>query len=129
MTFEGKYLTKQEYIDLGGSLMEDLPFNLLEFRSRKEIDNRTQSRLKNLDEQIQEVKLCDFDLINKIEKFINESQRDLTKTSENTDGYSVTYSDVSKEFTDIQNKEIRATIDTYLSECKLDNGIPYLYRG
>ena len=129
MTFEGKYLTKQEYIDLGGSSMEDLPFNLLEFRSRKEIDNRTQSRLKNLDEQIQEVKLCDFDLINKIEKFINESQRDLTKTSENTDGYSVTYSDVSKEFTDIQNKEIRATIDTYLSECKLDNGIPYLYRG
>ena len=129
MTFEGQYLTKQEYIDLGGSSMEDLPFNLLEFRSRKEIDNRTQSRLKNLDEQIQEVKLCDFDLINKIKKFINESQRDLTKTSENTDGYSVTYSDVSKEFTDIQNKEIRTIIDSYLSECKLDNGIPYLYRG
>lgn len=130
MTFEGQYLTKDEYIALGGNPeIGNMPFNLLEFRSRKEIDNRTQSRLKNLESQVQEVKLCDFDLINKIEKFIKESQRDLTKTSENTDGYSVTYSDVSKEFTDIQNKEIRTTIDTYLSECKLDNGIPYLYRG
>lgn len=130
MTFEGQYLTKDEYIALGGNPdIGDMPFNLLEFRSRKEIDNRTQSRLKNLESQVQEVKLCDFDLINKIEKFIKESQRDLTKTSENTDGYSITYSDISKEFTDIQNKEIRTTIDTYLSECKLDNGIPYLYRG
>ena len=128
MEFEGQYLTYEEYRALGGAL-DLMSFNLLEFRSRKEIDNRTQSRLKKLSNQVQEVKICDFDLINKINKFINSEERNLNISSESTDGYSVTYNDISKEFTDIQKKDIAKTIDNYLEECKLDNGIPYLYRG
>ena len=128
MEFEGQYLTYEEYRALGGTL-DLMSFNLLEFRSRKEIDNRTQSRLKKLSNQVQEVKICDFDLINKINKFINSEERNLNISSESTDGYSVTYNDISKEFTDIQKKDIAKTIDNYLEECKLDNGIPYLYRG
>lgn len=128
MEFEGQYLTYEEYRALGGTL-DLMSFNLLEFRSRKEIDNRTQSRLKKLSNQVQEVKICDFDLINKINKFINSEERNLNISSESTDGYSVAYNDISKEFTDIQKKDIAKTIDNYLEECKLDNGIPYLYRG
>ena len=103
MEFEGQYLTYEEYRALGGTL-DLMSFNLLEFRSRKEIDNRTQSRLKKLSNQVQEVKICDFDLINKINKFINSEERNLNISSESTDGYSVTYNDISKEFTDIQKK-------------------------
>ena len=99
MTFEGQYLTYAEYQALGGSAIGEMPFNLLEFKSRREIDNRTQNRLKDLEGQAQEVKLCDFDLINKIKQFNQISKRDLSKTSETTDGYSVNYSDISKEFT------------------------------
>jgi hypothetical protein len=128
MEFEGQYLTYEEYRALGGTL-DLMSFNLLEFRSRKEIDNRTQSRLKKLSNQVQEVKICDFDLINKINKFINSEERNLNISSESTNGYSVTYNDISKEFTDIQKKDIVKTIDNYLEECKLDNGVPYLYRG
>ena len=128
MEFEGQYLAYEEYRALGGTL-DLMPFNLLEFRSRKEIDNRTQSRLKRFSNQVQEVKLCMFDLINKINNFAKSENRDLSISSENTDGYSVTYSDINKEFTDIQKKEISKTIDSYLDECKLDDGTPYLYRG
>lgn len=128
MEFEGQYLAYEEYRALGGTL-DLMPFNLLEFRGRKEIDSRTQSRLKKLSSQVQEVKLCMFDLINKINNFTKSEARDLSISSENIDGYSVTYNDINKEFTDVQKKEIAKTIDSYLDECKLDNGIPYLYRG
>jgi hypothetical protein len=128
MEFSGQYLTYEEYRALGGTL--DLSsFNLLEFRSRKEIDSRTQGRLKELNEQIQEVKICDYDLINKINTFIKSENRDRSVSSEHTDGYSVTYNDINKEFTNQEKIEIAKTIDTYLDECKLENGTPYLYRG
>ena len=60
MTFEGQYLTKREYIALGGSsTIGDMPFNLLEFESRRQIDIRTFNRLKDLNSTDipQEVKL------------------------------------------------------------------------
>ena len=128
MEFNGQYLTYEEYRALGGTL-DLMPFNLLEFRSRKEIDKPTYGRLKDLKEQVQEVKVCDFDLINKINVFIKNENRDRSVSSENTDGYSVTFNDINKEFTQQEKLEIASTIDTYLSECKLEDGTPYLYRG
>ena len=128
MEFNGQYLTYGEYTNLGGTL-EQMSFNLLEFRSRKEIDNRTNSRLKNFSEQIQDVKLCDYVLIEKINIFLKSENRDRSVSSENTDGYSITFNDVNKEFTAQERLEIANTIDTYLSECKLEDGTPYLYRG
>lgn len=122
MKFEGQYLAYQEYRALSGTL-ELTPFSLLEFKARKEIDDCTYGRLKKLDTQVEEVKLCIMDLINKIKKY-NES--DNGKSSESVGGYSVTYNKpLSKE----QKQEIRSIINSYLSECKLDDGTPYLYRG
>lgn len=91
MEFSGQYLTHEEYTTLGGTLPET-PFNLLEFEARKQIDLRTQNRLNNVEDIPQEVKLCDFHLINKIEKY-TESMNTIGGNikSENTDGYSITY--------------------------------------
>ena len=67
MTFEGQYLTYAEYQQLGGSAIGDMPFNLLEYEARKLIDARTFNRLKNQEEILQDVKLCEYELINKIQ--------------------------------------------------------------
>lgn len=94
MTFEGQYLTYAEYTELGGSAMAEMPFNILEFEARKQIDLRTQMRLKNINSEDipYEVKVCDFHLINKINEYAEEDIKSSgNKASENTDGYSVSY--------------------------------------
>ena len=58
----GKYLTYNEYQELGGTL-DQTSFNLLEFEARQIIDKYTFGRLKELDTQNQEVKLCVYKLI------------------------------------------------------------------
>ena len=92
MTFEGQYLTYAEYLALGGSAIGEMPFNILEFEARKQIDLRTQSRLKNIDSIPYEVKLCDYHLIDKIKTYSSQSLEVAgNKASESIDGYSVTY--------------------------------------
>lgn len=122
MEIKGQYLTYQDYKALGGTL--DLtPFNLLEFEARKEVDDCTYGRLKKLDAQIEDVKLCIMALMNKIQKY---NEIDNGKSSETVGSYSVTYNKpVSKE----EKQERRSIINSYLSECKLEDGTPYLYRG
>ena len=90
--FDGQYLTYLEYKSLGGTL-EETPFNLLEFEARKQIDLRTQRRLIGLDTIPNEVKLCDYHLINKIESFANtiQSTSQNNVASESIDGYSISY--------------------------------------
>lgn len=90
--FNGQYLTYAEYRSLGGTL-EETPFNLLEYESRKQIDSRTKRRLVGLDTIPSEVKLCDFHLINKIESFAKTIQETSQNnvTQETIDGYSVAY--------------------------------------
>lgn len=122
MEIKGQYLAYQEYKGLGGTL--DLtPFNLLEFEARKEVDDCTYGRLKKMDTQIEDVKLCIMALMNKIQKY---NEIDNGKSSETVGSYSVTYNKpVSKE----EKQERRSIINSYLSECKLEDGTPYLYRG
>lgn len=90
--FDGQYLTYLEYQSLGGTLQET-PFNLLEYEARKQIDLRTQKRLVDVETIPNEVKLCEFHLISKIESFaktIQTASQNNVK-QENIDGYSVTY--------------------------------------
>ena len=63
MTFEGQYLTYAEFQALGGSAIGDMPFNLLEFEARRQIDIRTFNRLKDSETIPQEVKICEYNLI------------------------------------------------------------------
>ena len=101
MSFEGQYLTYAEYVSLGGTLQET-PFNIAEFYSRKEIDLRTQKRLNGVQEIPEEVKLCVYNLINLLNKYQNLTFNP-NITSESVGDYSVTYIDDYKKI--ISNKE------------------------
>ena len=90
MEFEGQYLTYSEYQELGGTL-DQMPFNLLEYSSRKEIDLNTKLRLKDVDDIPNEVKLCEFELINTLNKYVQDDNFNVNYTSESIDGYSKSY--------------------------------------
>ena len=119
MTFEGQYLTYAEYQVLGGSAIGQTPFDLLEFEARRKIDIRTFNRLKNSNDIPQEVKLCEYELINSINSYI-ETENGIASNgnvaSENTDGYSISYitSDKISEVIKSRNAELDDIIMTYL---------------
>lgn len=121
MTFEGQYLTYAEYQDLGGSAIGEKPFNLLEFEARRQIDIKTFNRIKDLDKEDipQEVKLCEYNLINCIENFegsTNSVASSGNVKSENIDGYSISYVSANEISDVIKSKrnEIDDIIATYL---------------
>lgn len=98
MTFEGQYLTYAEYQELGGSAIGLMPFNILEFEARKQIDLKTQNRL--IGAKIpDEVKLCVYHLVDRIQGYSNTIDNAITSdgsvSSENIDGYSVSYNQVN----------------------------------
>ena len=91
MEFKNQYLSYEEYKSLGGTLGE-MPFNILELKARQIINERTQNRLKNVENIPQEVKICVYDLINTMNKYnLSNNSTSSNISSENTDGYSVTY--------------------------------------
>lgn len=118
MEFEGQYLIYEEYTDLGGTL-DLMPFNLLEFETRRLIDIKTFNRLKNSENIPQEVKLCVYKLIDSIASYDETTGNIANKgniKSENTDGYSISYINVS-EISDIiksKSAELDDIIRTYL---------------
>lgn len=128
MEFEGQYLTYDEYQELGGNLAE-MPFNLLEFDARQEVDKYTFGRLKELATQVKEVKLCIYKLINTLDGYNKSIEVNGAVASENTDGYSITYSKTSSSDVEAKNNVIKDIVKTYLIDCKLDDGTPYLYCG
>ena len=133
MTFEGQYLTYAEYQTLGGSAIGDMPFNLLEFEARRLIDIKTFNRLKGGDNIPQEVKLCDYQLIDSIKSYyetINGISESGSKASESTDGYSVSYITKAqlKDIIQTNSVEYNAIIDKYLMFVTYNNE-HLLYRG
>ena len=129
MTFEGQYLTYAEYQALGGSAIGETPFNLLEFEARKKIDEKTFNRLKGENNIPQEVKICEYNLINSINSYV-DIDRDKNIASENIDGYSVSYISPS-QISDIitsKNDEFEDIIITYLFGLVINNE-HLIYRG
>ena len=120
MEYSGQYLTWSDYKSLGGTLAE-APFNLLEFEARRRIDIRTQNRLKEVEysEIPQEVKLCEYKLIDSIQSYsntINGIANNNGVASENTDGYSISYL-TSNQIGDIvtsRTSELDDIVRTYL---------------
>ena len=124
MTFEGQYLTYDEYRELGGTLGQT-PFNLLEFEARRKIDIRTQNRLKEKDDIPQEVKLCVYNLIETINNYV-VSEKNISDNgniaSVSTDGYSESYV-TSSQIKDIlmsKENEVNNIIREYLLEVIVD---------
>ena len=128
ITQDGKYLKYSEYRSLGGNL-ERKEFIRYEFEAKKHIDRATFGRLTNLKTQKDEVKICIVNLIESIVKYSSNSKRDISIASENIDGYTVNYNSNSDEIKKSKDTEIEDIIRQYLSDCCLDDGTPYLYRG
>ena len=128
MDFNGQYLTYSEYKELGGSL-DITPFNILEFEARQNIDKYTFGRLKEIKVQNQEVKLCILKLIGMIESYNKQEIQNKGVSSENIDGYSISYITPTTTLTEAKNSEIRGIIKEYLVDCKLEDGTPYMYCG
>ena len=126
MTFEGQYLTYAEYTELGGSAIGEMPFNLLEFEARKKIDLRTQNRLVNIETIPQEVKLCMFNMINKIQLYQNDANRNIG--SESVGSYSVDYVDDIQKVIKNQSTELDDIIMNSLYGVVV-NGEHILYLG
>lgn len=131
MTFEGQYLTYAEYQALGGSAIGEMPFNLLEFEARSQIDMRTHNRLIEEETIPQKVKLCDYHLIEKIQGYAEAtSSIGGNIASENTDGYSISYitADKIKELVASKNSELQ---DIMLSDLYgvVINGEHIIYNG
>lgn len=117
MEFEGQYLEYDEFEELGGSI-EETPFNILEFEARRKIDERTQGRLKGIEELPIEVKMCMFALINTINGYTNAYQQSNNKNiaSESVGSYSVSYASGSQiqEIIKSKNVEFDDIIKNYL---------------
>lgn len=132
MEFSGQYLTYEEYKGLGGTLSE-MPFNLLEFETRKRIDNRTQNRIKNMSSKPEEVKLCVNAMINTLEQYVIDNSKGINKNvaSESIDGYSVSYITGSQVQEAIKSKksELEDIMQTYLGNVRTSDNIPVLYLG
>ena len=127
MEFNNQYLTYEEYKSLGGTLGE-MPFNILELKARQIINERTQNRLKNIEEIPQEVKICVYDLINTMNKYnLSNNSTSSNISSENIDGYSVTYKS-GTELTEEQKKQYDDVMETDLYGVIVDN-TPILYLG
>lgn len=130
MEFSGQYLTYEEYRALGGTL-DLMPFELLEYETRKRIDERTQGRLKTVNDIPQEVKMCMFKLMNIVSSYdegLDSVSRNIA--SESTDGYSVSYVTGSQiqEVLKTKNKELDDIIMTYLVSV-IVNGEHILFLG
>ena len=127
MEFKNQYLSYEEYKSLGGTLGE-MPFNILELKARQVINERTQNRLKNVEKIPQEVKICVYDLINTMNKYnLSNNSTSSNISSENTDGYSVTYKS-GTELTEEQKKQYDDVMETDLYGVIVDN-TPILYLG
>lgn len=130
MELSGKYLTYEEYKALGGTL-DLVPFELLEYEARREIDGRTQNRLKGIETIPQEIKLCVFKLINVMLSY-DETSSGVSKNiaSENTDGYSISYvtGNQIQEVLKGKEKEVDDIIMTYLNGV-IVNGEHILFLG
>jgi hypothetical protein len=124
--FEGQYLTYAEYQELGGSAIGEMPFNILEFEARRKIDSRTQNRLRSVETIPNEVKLCEYSLINTIQSYVNETNR--TIASESVGSYSVDYKDNIKQVIENKNAELDDIILTELYGL-IVNGEHVLYLG
>lgn len=128
MEFNNQYLTYEEYQDLGGAL-EETPFNILELEARKNIDKYTFGRLKDLEQQINEVKICELKLIGLLNTYSSYENQNKSISSENTDGYSISYAQSTENVSKAKINEIKSIIKSDLAECYLEDGTPYLYVG
>lgn len=124
MDYGTKYLTFAEYTALGGSITDENAFNLLEYEARKEVNIYTLNRLIDLDVIPNDVKLCVFNMINKIEEI---SKQKYSVSSETVGSYSVSYGSI-REIIKSNKEQLDNIIMNYLFGLIVD-GKHVIFRG
>lgn len=121
------YLTYDEYKEMGGAVPQT-EFIQLEFKARKRIDYLTDSRVKDMVNIPEAVKMCMMSLIT-VEAAVGVEAQVLNPvvTSYNTDGYSESYGKAMGA--EDAAVSMNATVRTLLYGETNDEGIPLLYRG
>lgn len=140
------YLTYNEFVEYGGTDMDESTFNQNEYKCAKMIDGMTANRVHDMAEVPEAVKRCIFELI-KQEQIFNDSMNEIIArashgggtqmvSSFSTDGYSETfatgtgntgeYLQVLRSKTDELQKR---TVSDFLAYEYDDYGVKLLYRG
>lgn len=122
------YLTYSEYQAYGGTIT-DAAFPTAEFKARKRIDYLTDSRVQDMENVPEAVKLCMTSIINADAA----AGADVLASSPlvasfNTDGYSESFGSATEQqaaMQDALNRQIKEMLYGELD----DNGTPLLYRG
>jgi hypothetical protein len=116
---EAKYLTFNEYKQLGGNL-DETAYSLLEFEIEKEINKRTQNRLVKLTNYPFDLKMCVLKMIDVFEQYKALEQQNKAVTGEGIDGYSISYRKLEKDDIEAKNIELEKIMRRYLSEIIVD---------
>lgn len=141
MDMSPRYLTYEEYADVGGTL-DETEFNYYAYEAESYIDWYTFNRLHNNTEIPEAVKRCEVYLIKLIQDRLTAlgisvgdnggSSNAVTGSimSQSNDGVSVSYSNLSARDADTTlNKEIKQTIQRQLAGVTNELGRKLLYRG
>ena len=141
MDMSPRYLTYEEYTDVGGTL-DETEFNYLAYEAESYIDWYTFNRLHNMTEIPDAVKRCEVYLIKLIQERltalgISASDSSGTSTdalknilSRSNDGVSVSYNSLgAKDAISGLSSEINQTIQRFLQGVTNELGRKLLYKG
>ena len=106
------YLTYDEYKAYGGNV-SNADFDRFSFRAECEINNATLDRCKNLADIPEEIKRCEFELVEYLSKNVKNGSASAVSSFGN-DGYSVSYADQKTA-----EQQIHDIIYTYLANTDL----------
>lgn len=123
-----QYLTYEEYTELGGTMSES-EFPVAEYKAQSRIDYLTDSRVQNMAEIPDAVKLAIMAIM-KVDAVYDSGAvaSNPIVASFSTDGYSESYGGISEQ-AQVADKELNSSISRLLYGVKDDNGVPLLYRG
>ena len=122
------YLTFEEYQSYGGTLPET-DFTLAEFKARKRVDYLTDSRVENMAEVPEAVKLAMMSIIKADGAVGVDAQAGAPLVASfSTDGYSANYGSAADQTANVE-RQLNREIGRLLYGVKDDEGVPLLYRG
>ena len=122
------YLTYDEYVQRGGT-MNEADFNIAEFKAESYIDYLTDSRVQNMAEVPEAVKMAIMSIMQVEGSYgVGVIASSPVVASFSTDGYSESYGSAEEQAGAAQ-KALKAEINRMLYGVKDDDGVPLLYRG
>lgn len=136
------YLTFDEYLEMGGTILDETIFSDMAYEADSYIDWYTFNRLWNEEEIPERVKKCIYHIIGLMQKEMDLNSNtavaaltnEMTGTgqvaSQSNDGVSISYNIISaKDAIEMARKDIDNTIKRYLQGVTNSLGRKLLYRG